>query len=90
MGYPLMKNYLLAKTCQYMFPWMDLTLASIVYVAILHLIFGVMNILSTLYILANGIEDYLISLMFVSNSAHSFWALLMCHMSLSSSAFVDE
>ena len=90
MGYPVIKNYLLAKTYQYLFPWMDLTLASIMSVVIFPLIIGVINILSTGYRLTNIINDELMSLLAFANSVHSAWAFLMCHMLLNSSAVVDE
>ena len=90
MGYPVMKNYLPAKTYQYLFPRMVLTLASIMYVEIMNLILGVMNIIPAQYLLANGIKDDLMILLVIVNRVHSSWALLMCHLLISFSAVVEE
>ena len=65
MGYPVMENYLLAKTYQHLFPWMDLTLLSIMSVVIMNQILGAINILSTQYLLANGITDDMIILLVI-------------------------
>ena len=73
-----------------MFPWMKLNVASIMCVTILHIIIGAMIILSKPYLLANGIKDEMMILLVVANSTYSAWAMLMCHLLLSSYAVVDE
>ena len=59
-------------------------------IAIVHLIFVVMNILSTQYVLGNGIKDDLMILLVIAYIAHSAWDLPMCHLSLSYYVVVDE
>ena len=69
---------------------MELTLLSIVSVAIVYMIPGVMYNLPMRYILDNGIKDNLMRFLVFTNRVHSYWSPLMCDLLPSSSPVVDK